>query len=99
MNNVIPHWVTKQAYLSPGKTAMETESGEVISFIELKEKSVCVAKKLQAWGVEKGSHVAILSKNTSDFIITIHALSYIGAVAVLLNVRLTKEEISYQLKD
>src|SRR5699024_9228705 len=36
---------------------------------------------------------------TSDFIITIHALSYIGAVAVLLNVRLTKEEISYQLKD
>lgn len=99
MNGVIPHWLTKQAYLTPDKPAMELESGEEISFSKLKKKSETFARKLQTYGVKAGTHVGILSTNNPSFIIAIHALSYIGAVSVLLNVRLTKEEIEYQLSD
>lgn len=99
MDSVIPHWLTKQAYLVPERTALELESGEVISFFELKEESETFAKKLQTLGIKKGDHVGILSTNNPSFIIGIHALSYIGAVAVLLNTRLTKDEIAYQLSD
>lgn len=94
-----PHWLTKQAYIAPDHPAMEMEDGEVITFLELQEKSALFAKKLQTLGVNKNDHVGVLSTNTPQFIITIHALSYIGAVGVLLNIRLTKKEIEYQLMD
>src|SRR5699024_362564 len=99
MKDAIPHWLTKQAYLAPRKTAIELETGEKITFSMLKGQSEAFAKKLQTSGVKKGTHVGILSTNNPSFIIAIHALSYIGAIAVLLNVRLTKEEIEYQLMD
>src|SRR5699024_7397279 len=99
MDGVMPHWLTKRAYLEPEKIAMELESGEKISFLDLKQKSEMFAKQLQTLGVKHGTHVGILSANHPSFIIAIHALSYIGAVAVLLNVRLTREEINFQVND
>src|SRR5699024_3813344 len=99
MDGVMRHWLTKRAYLEPGKIAMELESGEKISFLDLTQKSEMFAKQLQTLGVKHGTHVGILSANHPSFIIAIHALSYIGAVAVLLNVRLTREEINFQVND
>lgn len=99
MDGVMPHWLTKRAYLEPEKIAMELDSGEKISFLDLKQKSEMFAKQLQTLGVKHGTHVGILSANHPSFIIAIHALSYIGAVAVLLNVRLTREEINFQVND
>lgn len=95
----MPHWLTKQASIAPDNPAMELETGEVISFRVLQDESATFARKLQTLGVKEGNHVGILSSNRPSFIIAVHALSYIGAVAVLLNVRLTKDEIHYQLID
>lgn len=95
---IIPHWLTKQAALSPEKTALETMDGRQLSFKELKETSTHFAYKLASTGVEPGDRVAMLSENCVDMVIAIHALSYLQAVAVFINTKLTSKEINYQLK-
>ncbi|WP_042143033.1 o-succinylbenzoate--CoA ligase [Paucisalibacillus sp. EB02] len=99
MAEVIPHWLTKQAFLLPYQPAIEMVDGSTITFLELKEKSQEFARKLARLKIKKGSHVGVLSNNNATMIIAIHALSYLGAVAVLLNTRLTEDELNYQLKD
>lgn len=93
----IPHWLTKQAYLHPEKIALELADGEHVTFSQLKQRSEQFAYQLAGLHIEKGMRVAILSTNHLDMIVAIHALSYLEAVVVLLNTRLTKYELSDQL--
>lgn len=95
----VPHWLTKQAKLSPNKIAFELVNESTISFIEMEESSKRIARKLAGLDVKEGDHVGILASNSLEMACTIHALSYLGAVVVLLNTRLTAEEINYQLHD
>ncbi|SDK08710.1 o-succinylbenzoate--CoA ligase [Sediminibacillus albus] len=99
MTEVIPHWLDKQADLSPDGNAIETPAGINVTFWQLRDQSRSYAKKLAAAGVKQGDHVAILSGNCIEMAIAIHAISYIGAVAVLLNIRLSPSEIAFQLND
>ncbi|HLS35474.1 MAG TPA: o-succinylbenzoate--CoA ligase [Bacillota bacterium] len=99
MNTVMPHWLTKRAYLSPEQVAIETHEGEVLTFLQLQEKSKSFARKLASVGVRSGENVGIFSGNEPQMIIAIHALSYLGCTCVLLNMRLTETELSYQIKD
>lgn len=99
MTETIPHWLDKQAALSPNDIAIETPFDKQITFLQLKNESRSFAKKLARLGVSKSDHVAIYASNSIEMTIAIHALSYLGAVAVLLNTRLTKNEIAFQLTD
>ncbi|MGP4064744.1 o-succinylbenzoate--CoA ligase [Oceanobacillus sp. M65] len=99
MSTTIPHWLSKQAELAPDQTAIELPDGYSITFNKLKQESQIYAKKLASLGGERGAHIGILSENSLQMMIAIHALSYIGAVGVLLNIRLTDSELNFQLKD
>ncbi|MBP2257286.1 o-succinylbenzoate--CoA ligase [Virgibacillus alimentarius] len=99
MAETIPHWLSKRAELSPDQTAIELPDGYHMTFLELASASQTFAKKLAENGVKEGSHIGILSNNSIDMVITIHALSYLGAVSVMLNTRLKEEELNYQVKD
>lgn len=99
MKDIMPHWLAKRAFLSPDQIAIELHNKEKITFFELNEASESFARKLARIGVRKGDKVGLFSSNHTDMIIAIHALSYIGAVVVLLNTRLTKSEITFQVKD
>ncbi|MFC2947126.1 o-succinylbenzoate--CoA ligase [Virgibacillus sediminis] len=99
MAETIPHWLTKQAHLDPDQTAIEYENGGSITFSELERKSRAFASKLASLGIKKGSHVALLSGNSEKMIISLHAISYLGAVAVMLNTRLTEAELTHQITD
>ncbi|MEK0174336.1 o-succinylbenzoate--CoA ligase [Tetragenococcus halophilus] len=99
MTEVIPHWLSKQADLKPNQLALEYNGKETLSFQELAQASQSMARRLANLGVEKGSHVALLSQNNVNMVIAIHALSYLGAVAVLLNTRLSANELQFQIND
>lgn len=99
MGQLLPHWLTKQASIFPHKIAIELQNGESITFLELKEKSQSFAKKLACVQVKKNTHVGILATNCTDMIIAVYALSYLQAVAVLFNTRLTNTELEYQIED
>lgn len=94
----MPHWLDKQAFLLPKKIAIECHDGRTLTFSKLKEESVSFAKKLATAGVKPKSRVAILANNHLDLVIAVHALSYLQAVIVFLNTRLTKTELEYQLE-
>ncbi|ASN04913.1 o-succinylbenzoate--CoA ligase [Virgibacillus necropolis] len=99
MSEIIPHWLTKQASLSPNDTALELEDGSCLTFNDLMQKSQSFAKKLASQGVDKGTKVGLFSNNCTEMVIAIHALSYLGAVGVFFNIRLTEKELSFQIKD
>lgn len=96
---VIPHWLSKRAALTPDMLALEFVDGTTFTFAKLQKESEKYAKKLARLGVKKATRVAILSSNRLEMIIAIHALSYLGAIGVMLNIRLTKEELTYQLSE
>src|SRR5690625_2324784 len=97
MTEVIPHWLSKQADVSPDKVAIELENGDTVSFSKLCVLSMSFARKLSTSGVKKADHVAILSTNHLDMVVAIHALSYLEAVCVMLNTRLTAKELTDQI--
>lgn len=56
------------------------------------------ASYLEKIGIKAGDFIAILSSNTLEFIINIFALWVLNAVPVLLNPKLTKDEIKESIK-
>ena len=84
--------------LTPDRIAIEIEE-EKVTFMQLHEKVVSVCGHLTHVGVKRGQKVAVLMKNGMEMITVIHALSYVGAVAVLLNTRLSREELLWQMDD
>lgn len=99
MSEVIPHWLTKQADLKSDQVALEYNEKESLTFQELYQASQTMARRLASLGVTKDSHVALLSQNDVHMVITIHALSYLGAVVILLNLRLSSHELQFQIDD
>src|SRR5699024_11879740 len=93
MGETIPHWLTKRAQLTPDQIAIECIDGTAVSFNQLASASQSLAKKLAQAGVEKGTHVGILSNNHNPMIIVINSLSYLEAVSVLFYTRFKYEEI------
>ncbi|MBC6971283.1 o-succinylbenzoate--CoA ligase [Bacillus sp. Xin] len=94
----MPNWLMQRAFLTPERIAIETKE-ERMSFAKLHEKVLSVCEHFSYLQVEKGQKVAVLMKNGTEMITVVHALSYIGAVAVLLNTRLSREELLWQMED
>lgn len=99
MSHIMPHWLTKQAYLSPHKEAIHLHNGESLTFLNLKEKSESFAKKFAHFNVKKKKKIAIFSHNCLQMVIAIHGLSYLNTIIVFLNTRLSKDELNYQLRE
>ena len=94
----MPNWLAKRSSLSPDRKALITEHHSW-TFLELHKLAVQAANKWSALGIKEGDHVAILMGNRKEFFFLLHGLEYIGAVAVLLNTKLTSHEISWQLEN
>ncbi len=54
---------------------------------------------LEVMGVREGDRVAILSRNSKEYVLIIHALSLLGTVLAPVNVRLTVQEAARQVHD
>ena len=53
---------------------------------------------LVATGVGSGQHVAVLMPNRPEYVFLIHALARLGAVLVPFNIRLTADELGWQVE-
>ncbi|QHS23101.1 o-succinylbenzoate--CoA ligase [Virgibacillus sp. MSP4-1] len=95
----IPHWLEKRYDLTPEKTAIQLQDRTKISFLKLRQDSLEMAGKLNQIGISPNDHVALLSKNSYEMVTIIHAITYLQATVVLLNTRLTANELFYQYED
>jgi o-succinylbenzoate---CoA ligase len=94
----LPHWLTKRADLTPDRPALLAE-GVQWSFRELHERARTTAGKLAALGIQKGDRVGVLMHNRPEMVQLVHALSYLEAVLVPLNIRLSPMEAGWQIQN
>lgn len=85
-------WLKQQSVSNPGKIFIKTTSQE-FSYSQVFELCKKTADYLYSKGIRKGSHVSVVSENSYEFIIVINALWVIGAIPILINSRLQKNEI------
>ncbi|MFB5282449.1 o-succinylbenzoate--CoA ligase [Peribacillus sp. Hz7] len=98
MEEQLPNWLKKRADITPTRPAIEFE-GITYSFKELNHMVEEMAGKLAAKGAQQGNTCAILVRNHLDSVVMIHALFYIGVRIVMLNHKLTANELAWQIQD
>jgi o-succinylbenzoate---CoA ligase len=98
MEHRIPNWLKKRASLTPDRTALIFEDRNY-TFKQIYEASLRTASQLAGMGAEKGSLVGVLLSNHADSAVILYALQMLGAKTVILNNRLTANELVWQLED
>lgn len=83
---------------NPKKTAIFMEDHKV-SYLLLKQKIDTFARFLEFSGIKHGERVAMIVSNSVEFVVSLFAITKIGAIAVPLNTFLKKEEFTYILND
>ena len=90
--------LTKRAQICPNREAIvEFERNRRFTFSELNARANRVANALLQKGIQPGDRVAVLLKNSVEFVETYFAVAKIGAVLVPVNWRLVAVEIAYIL--
>ena len=70
-----------------------------VSYGELAESALNVARGLRALGVGRGDHVGLLLPTCSEFLDAMFAASLLGAVVVPINARFRAPEIAYVVEN
>ncbi|WP_143787051.1 AMP-binding protein, partial [Oenococcus oeni] len=92
------NWLTKQADLFPERMALFYR-GQSWTFAELKKEVERICGHLASLEINSNKRVAILPGNTAASYTTILAIQQIGLQPVLLNFRLSNDELQSQLVD
>jgi amino acid adenylation domain-containing protein len=77
---------------------MSPETGEVLSFLGLKEQSAVLSTQLLRWGLERSDKVAFLMDNGLFTAQLFLGVMYGGLVSVPLNVRAGASQLSYMVE-
>jgi acyl-CoA synthetase (AMP-forming)/AMP-acid ligase II len=94
----IPDIIRRNAQLFPARTAFVL-GGERVSHREHLDRVERLAAGLAAAGIGAGDRVAVLSRNTLDFVDLCGAVAWLGAILLPVNWRLNADEITYILGD
>src|SRR3954453_21790463 len=90
---VLAHHATR----SPDK-AITVFEGETTTYAEMATRAAALAAGLRAGGVGRGDVVGLLSYNCPEFLETVFAANYLGAIAMPINWRLAAPEVRYILE-
>lgn len=100
MQNNLGLFLTKRAFLTPGREAyVDSHTSVRLTYDDLNARANRIANALLDAGIEKGERVGLLLMNSAEFMESYFALAKIGAVVVPLNWRLVADELEFILKD
>ncbi|RFB18336.1 o-succinylbenzoate--CoA ligase [Bacillus sp. HNG] len=95
----IAYWIEKRAELHPKRIAIITEK-EQITYKTLSQDVNNLASYLKLnLSIKRGDRIAILSQNRYEYIVLLFAIAKLECIAVPLNIRLTVNELVYQIND
>ena len=94
-------WLERHNMYWPEKEAIvDLHSGRKFTYGQFNERANKLANAMrEKWGINKGDRIAILSKNSPEFLELFFATAKLGAIMVPINIRLVAEEILYILND
>ncbi|HJN93562.1 MAG TPA: o-succinylbenzoate--CoA ligase [Dehalococcoidia bacterium] len=90
-------WLAERALRTPSAPALVFDEARW-SFRELHVAASDVADGLRAAGISPDDHVALLAGNRPPTVVAVHAVPRLGATLVPLNLRLTDDELAYQIE-
>src|SRR5829696_7914783 len=90
---VLAHHATRE----PDK-AITVFEGETTTYQEMATRAAALAGGLREQGVGAGDVVGLLSYNCPEFLETLFAANYLGAIAMPINWRLAAPEVRYILE-
>ncbi|MBW3114834.1 o-succinylbenzoate--CoA ligase [Bacillus sp. MCCB 382] len=95
----LPNWLKQRAFLTPDRMALCNGDVEY-TFKELWMKAISIAEQLQTI-VQSSSHpfVGLMIKNKVESVLLVHAIQQLGFTTVLLNNKLSENELSFQIRD
>jgi o-succinylbenzoate---CoA ligase len=88
---VVEAWLARAAAARPGSIALDTPAGSA-TYAQLLASATAAAGDLRAGGVGAGERVAIALPAGLDFARTLHGCMLLGAIAVPVDLRLSKSE-------
>lgn len=89
-------WLAASAAANPQKTALIADE-RTWTYADLNAQVADVTARLLDAGIKPGNHVGVLLPNCAEYVLLIHTLTRLGAVLVPLNMRLTADEIAWQV--
>lgn len=98
MQQTLPNFLVKRAFLTPNREALVFEQKRY-TFSDVYERARVRAGQLASCGVKAGETLAVLLKNDAETIFLLYSFHLLNVKAVLLNDRLTARELSWQLND
>ena len=93
----LDNWLAQRAATCPDRPAL-LAGGYEVAYAELEHEAIRAARRMAARGVRRGATVAIELPAGLDYVVLLHALMKLGAVAYPLNTRLTAEERKAELE-
>lgn len=93
-----PNWILQRARLTPDRIALTFET-QTYTFKQIKEISLKRAQQLATFGLKKNSRVAVLGPNEPKLIFIMYACMHLQCEMVMLNRKLSRDELDYQIKD
>lgn len=98
--NITQDWLSAQAQINPDKPFLyTTDRDRAIPFTEMDKQVRLMCAKWQQVGIQAGDHVGLLMINFPLTIIQTLTSIRFGVTLVPINVRLTVDEIDFQLKN
>ena len=99
-----PNWLSQRATQKKDAIALIFRSPvdqqlECWTYAELEAEVNHWVGRLQALGIKSGDRIGLLLTNHPRYIMLVHALVKCEAIAVFLNIRLTAEELRWQIED
>ncbi len=98
MANALMHEALERAALRFGDRDAVRSGDRRWSFRDLDDLSNAFARHLVDRGVGRGDRVALMTANRMEFIVAVHAISKIGAAAVLLSPAWKATEVGHALE-
>nr|WP_106780561.1 o-succinylbenzoate--CoA ligase [Lysinibacillus timonensis] len=93
-----PNWILQRANLTPNRAALTFEN-QTWNFQQIKLVSVDRACQLVSLGIKENTRVAIIGPSNPRLIFVMYACMHLKCEIVLLNRKLAKDELAYQIED
>ncbi len=93
-----PNWIQQRAYLTPNRIGLRFGE-QCWTFKQIADNATEIAFKFATFGMKGKSRIAILAPSSPELVFIIYGCMQAKIEIVLLNNRLTKEELAYQIQD
>ncbi|MEK4230419.1 o-succinylbenzoate--CoA ligase [Solibacillus sp. FSL H8-0538] len=93
-----PNWIMQRASLTPERIGLSFGTQQW-TFQQLHEEASSIAQKINTLGLRRGERVALLAPSIPELIMVIYGCMHARLEMVMLNGRLSEQELAYQVED